>query len=196
MARFGADASALAVWRGNELLEVRTQRGLDTMACASWVSSEINRLNPRRVRVDEIGLGSGVLDRLKQLGHRCAEGVNVSRAASRPDLHANLRAELFWQLREALEKGELALPEDPDLLAEFSALRFEYTADGKIRLEEKAQTKRRVGHSPDRADAVMLGFEGRKKRPAYMDVAPVGIPKDSYEFERWEQMRSGSWDYL
>ena len=41
----------------------------------------------------------------------------------------------------------------------------------------------------------MLGFEGRKK-PAYVDAVPIGIPKDPYRLERHEQMRSGPWDYL
>ncbi len=156
-ARFGPDSTALAIWRGNELLQVETKRGLDTMAVAAWIASEINRLRPYRVRVDEIGLGSGVLDRLRQLGH-CVEGVNVGARASDPALHANTRAEIFWGFRESLERGELSLPDDEQLLAELCALRFEYTARGQIKLEEKSETKKRVGRSPDRCDAAVLGF--------------------------------------
>lgn len=159
VARFGADASALAVWRGRELRRVEVRRGLDTMAVASWIASEINREKPSRVLVDEIGIGSGVLDRLRQLGHRKVKGVNVGSRATRPDLFANRRAELFWRLREAVEKEDVSLPDDPALIAELSALRFQYTSRGQIKLEEKVETRKRVGHSPDRADAAVLGFD-------------------------------------
>jgi len=158
-ARFGADASALAVWRGNELLSVETRRQLDTMEVAAWVASEINRLKPRRVIVDEIGLGSGVLDRLRQLGHGIVTGLNVGTRASRPDLYANTRAEIFWRFRESLERHEVKLPDHEQLLAELSALRFEYSQSGQIKLEPKDDTKKRVGRSPDLADAAVLGFQ-------------------------------------
>jgi len=160
VARFGGDRSALAVWRGPALLSLTTQQGMDVMEVASWVASEINRQRPGTVRVDEIGIGAGVVDRLRQLGHRNVEAVSVSRSASKPELHANLRAEMFWKLREALEKGEVGLLGDEKLLAELSAIRYSFTASGQIRLEKKEETKKRVGHSPDLADAVALGFPG------------------------------------
>ena len=159
-ARFGADASALAVWQGNELLSVETRRQLDTMEVASWIASEINRLKPTCVTIDEIGLGAGVLDRLRQLNRQgIVTGLNVGSRASRPDLYLNTRAEIFWRFREALERREVKLPDDEQLLAELSALRFEYSQSGQIKLEPKDDTKKRVGRSPDLADAAVLGFE-------------------------------------
>ena len=154
----------MAVWRGHTLESVITKRGMDVMEVASWIASEINRGKPKRVRIDEIGIGAGVVDRLKQLGHRNVEAVSVSRSASRPELHANLRAELFWHLREALERGEVSLPRDEALLAELSAIRFDYSPTGQIRLEKKEEVKKRVGRSPDLADAVTLGFPPKKPR--------------------------------
>jgi hypothetical protein len=138
VARFGADASALAVWTGKELVSVETRRQLDTMAVAAWVASEINRSKPKMVAVDEIGLGSGVVDRLRMLGHYNVMGVNVGSAAHKKGLYFNRRAEIAWRFREALEKGEVSLPDDERLVAELSSMRFEYTARGQIKLEEKS----------------------------------------------------------
>ncbi len=76
----------------------------------------------------------------------------------RPDLFINVRAEIFWLLKEALERGEVSLPDDERLIAELSAIRYQYSANGKIQLEAKAETKKRVGRSPDLADAAVLGF--------------------------------------
>jgi len=165
VARFGGDRSALAVWEGYELVEVLTRRGLDTMETSAWVASEINRRKPSQVLVDEIGIGSGVVDRLFQLGHRVVDGVNVSRRASEPELFINQRAERYWRLREALERGEVSLPEDEGLIAELSSVRFHYDPKGRIQIEAKVAQKKRVGHSPDLADAAVLGFPGGASVP-------------------------------
>lgn len=161
VARHGHDRSALAIWRGPRLVDLSTRRGDDTMETASWVASEINRREPDRVLVDEIGIGSGVVDRLKQLGHSAVvRGIKVSEKAD-SDVHVNRKAEMFWELRQALERGDVSLPPDSDsLIAELTAIRYEYTKRGQIRLETKDETKSRLGRSPDLADAVALGFGG------------------------------------
>lgn len=166
----GPDLSALAVWRGPELLKVETFQGLDVLELASWVASEANRQKPRLICVDRIGVGDGTYRKLKQLGHR-VEGVHVGTKSSDPDVFLNLRSEIFWRLREGLERGEVSLPPDDKLLAELSALRWETTSKGQIKLELKAETRRRVGHSPDRADAVALGYHRAVvRRPAKREV--------------------------
>lgn len=170
VARFGDDRTVVATWRGGVLSALDTRGGLDTMEVASWVSSLINQTTPQRVAVDEIGIGAGVVDRLLQLGHHQVEGVAVSRSAQDPALHANLRSELAWQFRTALERGELSLPDDDALLAELSAIRYGYTPSGQIILEPKKETKKRVGRSPDLADAAILGFGIVQ---GYQRVAPL-----------------------
>ncbi len=167
IARFGDDRSAIAVWKGYELVEVINRRSLDTMQVASWVASEINRRNPTKVRIDEIGIGSGVVDRLKQLGHY-VDAVNVSRKADKPELYQNERAAMFWRLREALERGEIRLPNHEALLAELSALRYSYDPKGRIVIEKKEIAKKRIGHSPDLADAVALGFQSGAGHPGFL----------------------------
>ena len=55
-----------------------------------------------------------------------------------------------------MEKGELSLPDDDDLRADLSALRYQFNADGRIQIESKDECRKRLGRSPDRADAVAL----------------------------------------
>ncbi len=74
---------------------------------------------------------------------------------------ANIRAECYWRLREALDpslahKGpRLILPDDPELLSELCAVRWK-PVSGKVQCEEKKDIKLRLGRSPDRADAVAM----------------------------------------
>ncbi len=109
----------------------------------------------KHLAVDVGGPGGGVVDRLRQLGHD-VEGVHFGGAADDPQRFRNWRAAAFWKLREAMERGEVSLPEDDDLRADLSALRYVFTQDGRIQIEAKHECHRRLGRSPDRGDAVAL----------------------------------------
>ena len=143
-ARFGPDKTALAIWNGNELLEILTRQGMDLMETASWIASEINRRRPDRVRIDGIGLGAGLVDRLRQMDHT-VEDVNVSERAHDADLYVNQRAEIAWKFREALERGAVSLPNDDALIAELSAFQYDYDSKARIKLERKDKTRRELG---------------------------------------------------
>ena len=194
-ARHGNDRSALAVWRGPELLDLQTRQGLTTVEVASWVASEANRRSPSYIMVDEIGIGAGVLDRLKQLNPEgWVEGVNVGSNANRTDLHKNRRAEIFWDLKQALERGEVSLPQNDDLVAELSGFRYDYAANGKIELESKSETRKRVGRSPDLADAVALGFAagaGRAEPRAEPIVSLGGDTSWRDQYREFKARRDG-----
>jgi phage terminase large subunit len=158
------DKNAIASVRGPRLESVFTWRSTDTMQVVDRVLREVVERRPSKVRVDVGGVGAGVVDRLRQLGHP-VRPVHFGGAPDDRKRFRNRRAELFWLLREALEKGELALPDDDELLADLSALRYEFDQSGRIVLEGKDEVRKRLGHSPDRADAVALAVGvGRGKR--------------------------------
>jgi hypothetical protein len=98
------------------------------------------------------------------LGSR-AVAVNVSRATDQYDRSGkfrltNVRTLVYWRFREALdpEKGDnLALPPDPELLADLTAPRFEVRASGIV-VEPKEKLKERLGRSPDCGDATTLAL--------------------------------------
>jgi len=121
--------------------------------------------------LDLIGIGSSVYDHLKDNGINVV-GVNAAASGHGRDRSgklgfANKRAELFWKLREALEPDNLhaiSLPPDERLLADLAAARWKLTARG-IQVEAKVDIIKRLGRSPDRADAVALALcEGRRLR--------------------------------
>ena len=78
----------------------------------------------------------------------------------------NYRAYSLWSFREALDPDlgmHVALPPDPELLAQLAAPRFEVTPKG-IQIESKEDIKERIGVSPDKADAVIYAFMADQKR--------------------------------
>lgn len=77
----------------------------------------------------------------------------------------NLRAEMWWQFREALDPASvenIALPPDERLVAELTAPRWKPKADAII-IEDKADVRSRLGSSTDRGDAVVMAWKWRKQ---------------------------------
>ena len=109
--------------------------------------------------MDSIGLGAGVVDRLREMGAP-VRGVNVSEAPALGKKYINLRAELWFKAKEWLERRDCALPNDDDLTGELAMVRYSYTNSGKMQIEGKDQIRKRGLKSPDVADAFVLTFAG------------------------------------
>jgi hypothetical protein len=115
--------------------------------------------------VDAIGYGAGCFDMLREMPGMDVLGVNVGHASRGYDKagvyqFANLRAELIWRFREALdpESGEdIALPDDRRLRVQLASMRYKIVG-AKIKIEAKEDIKKRLGYSPDEADAVVLAW--------------------------------------
>ena len=157
VARFGADRSVILRRRGDRVEDIRVLRQMDTMQLAGWVVAAIRECNPAQVYADEIGVGAGVVDRLRELGHP-VRGVNVAHKALQDGLYANLRAEGYWTLRQRFMSGSISIPADSQLVGELAALRYGYDSQGRLRMESKDEMRKRGLPSPDKADALMLAF--------------------------------------
>ncbi len=122
------------------------------------------------VGVDPIGVGAAAVNELRErLGFnvRCLNGSEspIDRAQRSgdgavqtwvPDAneHRNLRGQMWWQLREDLRNEAVAFPWDEKLFRELTAIRWE-SRNGVVWIESKMETRKRLGHSPNLADAVV-----------------------------------------
>ena len=163
VARFGSDKSALAKKKGNVIIEVKKWRGLDLMQLVGAIKSEYeaeeSHDRPVSIYIDSIGLGSGVVDRLRELGLP-AVGINVSESPAMKGSYINLRAELWGKMKNWLEQRNCVIPKDDDLLADLTAPRYTFNSSGKLRVESKDEMKKRGLASPDMADACILTLAG------------------------------------
>ena len=97
------------------------------------------------------------MDRLRELGLP-ARGINVSESPALGQTYLNLRAELWHKAKAWLEKRDCKLPNNEDLIAELATVRYQFTSNGKIKIESKDDIRRRGMKSPDMADAFVLTF--------------------------------------
>ena len=158
VARFGSDKTAICVRRGNKIVSLESFGRQDTMGTAGRVARIAREHSPSAIRIDEIGIGAGVVDRLHELEIPKVEGINVARRASKPEQFANLRAELYDGLRERFMGGRIAIPDDSDLISQLASVKYSFTSSGQMRIEGKDELRSRGERSPDLADAVMLAF--------------------------------------
>ena len=157
VARFGSDRSVILRRRGNIVENIQIFHDMDTMQLVGWVNAAIRESSPAYVCVDEIGVGAGVVDRLREVGHSI-RGINVARSAHQAGLFANLRAEGYWRLRDLFSTGQINIPSDNQLMGELAAMRYSYDSQGRIQIESKDSMRHRGLPSPDKADALMLAF--------------------------------------
>ena len=154
-ARFGSDATVIAVRQGRDIIALKRHRGADTMEVAGYVIDAIEEYKPALVCVDEGGLGAGVVDRLKEQRYKI-RGVNFGNKAQKQIMYGNKRAEMWGAMREWLREG--CIPDDRFLKTDLIGPRTKPDSKGTLFLESKKDMKSRGLASPDAADAIALTF--------------------------------------
>jgi phage terminase large subunit len=160
IARMGDDDSVIHKRYGDWHTKPRAFHGDNTMTSAGRAVEALRDENgPYFIDITG-GLGAGPYDRLAELGWEQVYGLNMSSSAISKDEFINLRAELGWTLRDKFyEPAGIYIPDDDNLKAELSNIRYKVRSDGKRQLEDKAETKKRLnGRSPDRFDAMMMSY--------------------------------------
>lgn len=166
VARSGVDKTVFAFRQGHVITELRTYVSADTMTTAGRAKGALDGDPEATGIVDVIGIGAGVLDRLREQGCK----VQAFNAATRTDRRdrtneigfVNTRAAAWWNLRELLDPStnpDVCLPPDDDLLGDLTAPKMgELLSGGKMKLESKDDLRKRIGRSTDRGDAVVQAF--------------------------------------
>ena len=164
VARFGSDNSVILRRRGLRIEEILTFNGMDTMQLVGWIVAAIREFQPLQTCIDEVGVGGGVVDRLREQGYG-VRGFNGAHAPRQRNIFANMRAEGYWRLRDLFAAGEIAIPPDQQLIGELASIRYGHDSKGHIKIDSKDEMRKRGIPSPDKADALMLAFVTPPSRP-------------------------------
>jgi hypothetical protein len=154
-ARFGADATVIAVRQGRDIVKIIRHRGDDTMTVVGYVIDAIEEYKPTLVVIDEGGLGAGIVDRLKEQRYKI-KGVNFGNKSKNPIMYGNMRAQMWGDMREWLKTA--SIPNDRFLKTDLISPMMKPDSRGTIFLESKKDMKARGLASPDAADAIAVTF--------------------------------------
>ena len=165
VARFGRDDSVIAFRQGRDARSIPFlhYNGLDSMQLVKEVIKYYNLYKVQMVFVDGNGLGSGVVDRLRELRYKVVDvqfggsgSVEVV-AGKKIKRYLNKRAELWsimkqWIKDEGCIKGE-------QLQNELTSPTYGFNDKGLLKIESKVDMAKRGAKSPDEADALCLTFD-------------------------------------
>lgn len=167
---------------GGDQAVIRERRGVlvgrewgthtqDSEELVDLIVQAINETGATSVKVDCIGVGWGIVGSLRR---RAAEGkhsaqiiaVNVGEASTNPKRFVRLRSQIWWEIGRGLSEDgvwDLSQLDEPDqdrLITQLTAPKYDHDAARRIVVEQKEDTKKRLGRSPDNADALLLAFYG------------------------------------
>lgn len=163
VSRGGSAKTVIAKRYGNYVAPLKKFPGKSTPdgpSVAAVVTSEYE--GSAVIQIDAIGVGTSPYDILKANGFKVTPVVASEKSnqtdRSRKLKFRNIRAEMWWAMREALDPtngDDLCLPEDQELLADLCAPKWELSTAG-ILIESKDDIFERIGRSTDSGDAVVM----------------------------------------
>ena len=157
-ARYGDDEHVIYAMAGNKIIDSDIYTNKSTMETAGRMVIMANKHRIRSLALDVIGVGAGIADRLKELGHKVIE-INSSQSASDKERYKNLRAEMWAEAATKFENERVCLPKDDMLTDELAQMRYRtIESNGRLQVEAKEDYKKRMGRSPNRADALVMGL--------------------------------------
>lgn len=162
VARFGDDESCSITRQGDKVIWIESWSKCDLMETTGRIADLIKRLKPVETLVDVVGIGAGVVDRLKEQEFK-VRGVNVGEAANNKE-YFNLRSEMYWQLAERFQQGRISIPNNQKLISQLASIRYKFKSDRQKAIESKDDMRKEGIKSPDQADALAMAFIEIPKR--------------------------------
>jgi phage terminase large subunit len=190
VARFGDDESTVYARRGRFIVDYEVVHGMDTQALAELVERVAARhwqegeKDLPLVKVDTIGVGGGVADKLRRNQRLRVVDIVVSETSDDEEKYSRLRDQLWFGLADWLKTG--AIPADGKLEGELVSPTYGFDERGRRKVVSKDKIKAKLGRSPDRAEGLMLSvYEGGEATDG--DVGSV-VEDDE---QRWEEDARG-----
>ncbi len=158
IARYGQDETVICTRLGGKVLPLQCFHSQDTMVTTGRIIEAYRAHPTSSTKVDVVGIGAGVFDRLQEQGGYQAVAVESGARARDRDKYVNLRAEMWSGLKELLQAGLVGLPPDEVLAGELAAVKYHFDSSGRMQIESKEDMAKRGIGSPDRADSVVYAF--------------------------------------
>jgi phage terminase large subunit len=141
----------------------------DLMDSVGRIMANAKKNKSNLVCVDKVGMGAGVFSRLNEIytgdKNMTVYGFDSRLAAPKglnDETYANYRAYAWFKARDKFMAKEANIPDDPALIAQLSGVTWHFTAGDVMIIdakEGKDGLKARLGGSPDRADAYVMGLD-------------------------------------
>jgi hypothetical protein len=181
----GNDPSIICKRRGNVVWPLKKNMAKDSSIVQDWIEEDIEGYEPDFVGIDSIGLGGPIADNIRRNGFEVTD-VNVAERKASDEKYYNLRAEMYWRVREQFENRAISIPNDEELIFELSEIKVE-DWEPQLKIKSKKKMKQEGLESPNKADALMLSYY---KRPEILEKKTA---IDRYRQKLNEKENQTSW---
>lgn len=181
-AHMGDDEHVIHSRRGLLSLKQLIRKQIDGPVLAATVEDHCMNLEGSGGEIGAIvieldGPGVSCYDTLKRGRYASkVQGVHTGTKLS-DSRNYNIKARMWREALDYLKAGGCSMDTDPELKSQLAAVRYSYK-DGLLLMEPKKEHKKRLGRSPDRADAFVLTFAARfKPAPTKTNQPNVPMPQ-------------------
>lgn len=158
-ARRGLDSTTTTLRKGRYSERLDKVNGLDTMAVVGKTIGFIQKHRPNAVFIDMAGIGSGIVDRLRELGYTIVRGVDFGGSPMNAKLYTNKRNEMWGLMKQWILDQPAKIPDNDTLHTDLTGIKIDrYDSHGRVILEAKDEFKARFHRSPDDGDSLALTF--------------------------------------
>ena len=163
VARYGSDSSIISMRKGLKMIDLKEYKNISLVELCGHIEVIAGNNHDMTIKVDETGVGGGVVDILQGRGYRNVIGINFGSKPQDTDKFADLPSEMWC----TFPISDVSLLNDSGLFHELTDRRFSYDHKARRQVESKDSYKaRNGGKSPDKADSVlMLYYEPKINRP-------------------------------
>lgn len=151
--------------------EIYSENKSENMQVAGKIIDYANTKNAKRIFIDTIGVGVGVVSRVREviggsvdvIACHFGEGAGIKGDENKPTTYEmnderksdstskrmlNRKAEQYFRLKEIFDEGLISIPNNQQLITELMKMRFEFSSSGKLKIIDPEEK------SPDFADAL------------------------------------------
>jgi hypothetical protein len=191
-AEYGDDKSVIYVLDGLEVVDQKITTKRSLMETAGAIVALHRKYGADAIVVDDVGVGAGVRASLREtLDPYNDEGLivpfNSGRTAQDRQHYVRMRDEMWGHGAKLFMDDYVSIPVDNDLVEELAAHTYSFNSKGQYMVCRKKDVKKELGHSPDRAEALLMGLWAAKKGHK-RELAGMTAKKDEEDYDplTWE----------
>ena len=136
VAEAGGDETVCVVrTRAGRIIALRSWHGNSRGPVLAFLREFQGRLT--EINYDRAWVGAYFADDFESFGFMNINGINVGEASHFPDRYRNLKAQLYWSLRERFQNGEVSGLNDDICISQLTSIRYEINPPGKSSLSPR-----------------------------------------------------------
>jgi phage terminase large subunit len=156
VARFGDDSTVFILRRGLKVLKGLRLAKSDIINTGNRLMEFLDNDLSVTIRIDDSGVGGGLTDYMRSRNYQNVQAILFNQSPIDKNKYDMAISEMWFYFKSII--NDVSIPDVPELKEELSERRYVYDRSQRRAIESKRDFKKRLGRSPDYADALLLCY--------------------------------------